>query len=161
AHAAIANVCANYHYLYDRERKWLDRAERACTRAVTLRPQLPEVQVARAWIHYAADRIDDAIETAKLAIEVKNDYEGAWYLLLRPLCSAGGVQEVAQVADQALEASGADYNVYVPIENALGVLGKKDVLRNVMVRSMQALERHLKEMPEDARARTLLAAEYA
>ena len=161
AHAAIANVCANYHYLYNRERKWLDRAERACTRAVTLRPQLPEVQVARAWIHYAAGRIEDAIETAKLAIEVKSDCEGAWYLLLRALFSAGRNQEVAEVADQALEASGTDYNVYVPIENALGVLGKTELLKNVRLRSIQALENHLKEMPEDARARTLLASDYA
>ena len=29
------------------------------------------------------------------------------------------------------------------------------------LRSVQALENHLKEMPEDARARTLLAADYA
>ena len=161
AHAAIANVCANYHYLYNRDRKWLDRAERACTRAVTLRPSLPEVQVARAWIHYAADRIEDAIETAKLAIEVKSDTEGAWYLLLRALFSAGRNQEVVEVADRALDASGTDYNVYVPIENALGVLGKTEMLKNVRLRSIQALENHLKEMPEDARARTLLAADYA
>jgi len=161
AHAAIANVCANYHYLYNRERKWLDRAERACTRAVTLQPQLPEVQVARAWIHYAADRIDEAIETAKLAIELKSDCEGAYYLLLRALFSAGRNQEVAEISERALEASGTDYNVYVPIENALSVLGKEEMLRNVQQRSIQALENHLKEMPEDARARTLLATDYA
>jgi len=161
AHAAIANVCANYHYLYNRERKWLDRAERACTRAVTLRPQLPEVQVARAWIHYASDRIDEAIQCAQLAIEMKSDCEGAYYLLLRALFSAGRLQEVAEISDRALEASGTDYNVYVPIQNALGVLGKEEMLRNVRQRSVQTLEHHLKEMPEDARARTLLASDYA
>ena len=161
AHAAIANVCANYHYLYNRDRKWLDRAERACTRAVTLRPQLPEVQVARAWIHYASDRVDEAIQCAQLAIEMKSDCEGAYYMLLRALFSAGRLQEVAEISDRALEASGTDYNVYVPIQNALGVLGKDEMLRNVRQRSVQTLEHHLKEMPEDARARTLLASDYA
>src|SRR5213078_4975536 len=34
AHAAVANVCASYYYLYDRDRKWIDRAESACERAV-------------------------------------------------------------------------------------------------------------------------------
>jgi serine/threonine protein kinase/tetratricopeptide (TPR) repeat protein len=161
AHAAIANVCASYYYLYDRERKWLDRAESACERAVALQPQLPEVQVARGWIHYAGDRFDECIQCARLAIERKSDCEGAYYLLLRVLFSAGRNQEVAEIADRALEASGTDYNVYVPIENALGVLGKDEALRNVRQRSILALENHLKEMPEDARARTLLATDYA
>ncbi len=49
----------------------------------------------------------------------------------------------------------------MPIENALGVLGKKEALGNVTQRSILALENHLKEMPEDARARTLLASDYA
>ncbi len=161
AHATIANVCANYYYLYNREQKWLDRAERAFSRAVALQPRLPEVQVAQGWIHYAGGRIEEAIQSARQAIELKSDCEGAYYLLLRALFSAGRNQEVAEISDRALEASGADYNVYVPIENALGVLGKEEALRNVRLRSIQALESHLKEMPEDARARTLLAADYA
>jgi non-specific serine/threonine protein kinase len=161
AHAAIANVCANYFYLYNRERKWIDRAEAACERAVALKPHLPEVQLARGWIHYAGDRVDQSIRCAKEAIELKRDCEGAYYLLLRALFSAGRNVEVAEITETALEANGTDYNVYVPIENALGVLGKEEALRNVRQRSVLALENHLKEMPEDARARTLLAADYA
>jgi non-specific serine/threonine protein kinase len=161
AHAVIANVCANYFYLYNRERKWIDRAEAACERAVALQPNLPEVHLARGWIHYAGDRVDESIRCARTAIELKSDCEGAYYLLLRALFSAGRNQEVAEISDAALEASGTDYNVYVPIENALGVLGKKEALLNVRQRSVLALENHLKEMPEDARARTLLAADYA
>jgi tetratricopeptide (TPR) repeat protein len=161
AHAAIANVCSNYYYLYNREPKWIDRAESACERAVALQPHLPEVQVARGWIHYAGDHVEESIRCARLAIERKGDCEGAYYLLLRALFSAGRNAEVAEITDQALEASGTDYNVYVPIENALGVLGKEEALRNVRQRSILALENHLREMPEDARARTLLAADYA
>jgi len=161
AHAAIANVCASYYYLYDRERKWIDRAESACERAVALRPHLPEVEVARGWIHYAADLVEESIGCARRAIELKSDCEGAYYLLLRALFSAGRNVEVAEITDAALESSGNDYNIYVPIENALAVLGKEEALRNVRQRSIQALENHLKEMPEDARARTLLATDYA
>ena len=61
----------------------------------------------------------------------------------------------------AIETSGTDYNIYVPIQNALAVLGKEEALKNVRLRSILAFENHLKEMPEDARARTLLAADYA
>jgi Flp pilus assembly protein TadD len=63
--------------------------------------------------------------------------------------------------DQALEVAGEDYNVYVPIANALGALGKKDEYRNLLLRRIAALENHLKQVPEDARARILLAADYA
>jgi non-specific serine/threonine protein kinase len=161
AHAAIANVCASYYYLYDREPTWIDRAQAACERAVALQPQIPEVQVAQGWIHYASGEVEQSIACARLALERKSDCEGAYYLILRALFSAGRNQEVAEIADAALEASGTDYNVYVPIENALGALGKEEALRNVRQRSILALEHHLKEMPEDARARTLLAADYA
>ena len=53
-------------------------------------------------------------------IERKRDTEGAYYLLLRALFSTGRYQEIAATAEAAIEASGADYNVYVPIQNALG-----------------------------------------
>ena len=41
-------------------------------------------------------------------------------------CSRPGrYQEVADVAEKAMEAGGQDYNVFVPIMNALGALGKR------------------------------------
>jgi Flp pilus assembly protein TadD len=57
--------------------------------------------------------------------------------------------------------SAARTNVYVPIANALGAMGKKDEYRNLLLRRIAALENHLKQVPEDARARILLAADYA
>ena len=64
-------------------------------------------------------------------------------------------------SEEALEASGTDYNVYVPILNALGALAKKEALANLVLRAVQAFEAHLREVPEDARARGLLASYYA
>ena len=161
AHAMIANVCASYYYLYDRERGWIERAQAACERAVALQPQLPEVQVAQGWVHYANDKVEESIACARVAIERKGDCEGAYYLLLRALFSGGRYQEVVAISETALQEGGTDYNVYVPILNALGVLGKDEALRNVRQRAILAFENHLKEMPEDARARTILAAYYA
>jgi Flp pilus assembly protein TadD len=45
--------------------------------------------------------------------------------------------------------------------NALGALGKEEAKRNVRLRLTQALENHLREVPEDARARILLGGMYA
>src|SRR5271154_3034362 len=161
AYAAIANVCAQTHYNYGRDPIWLRRAEAASQRAVILQPQLPEVLVAQAWILYAAQNYKDAIYCVQKAIGRKRDCEGAYYLLCRSLFASGQYQEMVSIADEALEASGEDYNCYVPIVNALDVMGKQEALRNTRQRRVAALENHIKHVPEDARARILLASDYA
>ncbi len=161
AYAASANVCAQLHYNYGRDAVWRERAIAASEKAVSLRPELPEVQVGQAWIMYAAGELDEAVRCVKKAIEGKRDCEGAYYLLGRALFAAGRYQEVADIADLALDSSGEDYNVYVPISNSLGALGKEEAVRNVRQRRVEALENHLKQVPEDARARVHLAGSYA
>ena len=161
AYAASANVCAQLHYNYGRDAIWRERAIAASQKAVSLSPELPEAQVGQAWIMYAAGQLDDAVRCVKKAIEAKRDCEGAYYLLGRALFAAGRYREVADIADVALESSGEDYNVYVPIGNALGALGKEEAVRNVRQRRVGALENHLKQVPEDARARVHLAGSYA
>jgi tetratricopeptide (TPR) repeat protein len=159
-YAAIANVCAQYHYHYQREAAWMDRAVKAADRAAALRPDEPEVLVAQAWIAYARTRYDDAIASARRAIERKSDTEGAYYVLGRALFAAGRYQEIVDLVDAALQASGDDYNVYVPLNNALGALGKEEALRNLRLRRIQALEKHLALVPDDARGRVHLAIDY-
>jgi serine/threonine protein kinase/Tfp pilus assembly protein PilF len=161
AYAALAKVCAEYYYNFERDQVWIDRAIVASNKAVALRPEQPEVQIAQAWIMYARGQYDDAVSCARQAISRKKDCEGAYYLLLRALFSAGQFIEVVAISEQALEACGDDYNVYVPISNALGALGKTDAARNLCLRSIEAMERHLKPVPEDARARMLLANDYS
>ncbi len=161
AYAAMANVCAVYHYNIDREASWLARARDASEKAMALQPDLPEAKVAQAWILYASGDYDETLRIIRSVVERKRDTESAYYLLLRALFSSGQYQEIAAVAEAAIEASGADYNVYVPIQNALGALGKPDALKNVRQRAIQALEAHLRQVPEDARARILLAGGHA
>jgi len=161
AYAALANVAAQHHYHYGRDPIWMARAQSASSRAVELSADLPEAQVAQAWVKYARGLHDDAIGHARLAIERKRDCEGAYYLLGRALFAAGRYQEVASITDAALDACGEDYNVYVPLLNALGALGKDEQVRNVRLRRITVLENHLKKIPEDARARIHLAVEYA
>jgi non-specific serine/threonine protein kinase len=161
AYAAIANVCAYYHAHYAREDAWMQRARAAAEKAMTLHPGLPEVMVAQAWILYAKGQYDEMTVILRNVIARKPDCEGAYYLLLRGLYASGKHQDVANIAEQAIEASGTDYNVYVPIANSLGALGKVDAEKNLRQRVIQALEAQLREIPEDARARILLGAYYA
>ncbi len=161
AHAAIANVCAQYHYHYDRDPKWIERAVGAARRAGELEYDIPEVQIAESWILHAEGKHEEAIRKTRAAIERKPDCEGAYYLLGRSLFASGGYQEAVAIAEPAIKAAGDDYNVYIPIMNAMGSLGKKEMLRNLTVQRAQVLEAHLKNVPEDARARCLLALDYA
>jgi TolB-like protein/Flp pilus assembly protein TadD len=161
AYAACANACALFYYAYSRDQVWLERAREASGKAVALRWDLPEVQVSQAWVLYAAELHDEAVRMVKKAIERKRDCEGAYHLLCRSLFAAGRYQEVVDIAEAAIESSGEDYNVYVPILNSLGTMGKKDEARNMAVRFVAVLEVHLKQVPEDARARVLLGVSLA
>jgi non-specific serine/threonine protein kinase len=161
AYAACANACAMFYCNYSRDVAWVERAREASGKAVALRWELPEVQVSQAWVLYATELHDEAVRMVRKAIERKKDCEGAYYLLCRALFSAGRFQEVVDVMDAGLEASGEDYNIYVPLANSLGALGKREAYMNLLQRRLTALENHLKHVPEDARARILLGTDYA
>jgi serine/threonine protein kinase/Flp pilus assembly protein TadD len=161
AHAAIANACAQYNLHFERDDRWIERAMAASKKASSLGKDAPEIRVAEAWIHYAREEYDEAIQGVREAIERKSDCEGAYYLLGRALFAAGNYQDVVDMADAAIAAAGEDYNIYVPVINALGAMAKDDAVRNVVQQRIELLEAHLKKVPEDARGRTLLATDYA
>ena len=161
AWAAIANGCAHAQYWSGPGGTYMERAQSASLRAVALAPDIPGVLISQGWILYAGSRYDDAVRLTRAAISRKRDCEGAYYLLLRSLFAGGKHAEVAALKEEAIEAAGTDYNVYIPIMNALGALGKTDAARDVRLRLTQTLENHLREVPEDARARILLGGMYS
>jgi serine/threonine protein kinase/Tfp pilus assembly protein PilF len=161
AYAACANACAMFYCNFSRDLVWVERAREASGKAVALRWDLPEVQVSQAWVLYAAELHDEAVRMVKKAIERKRDCEGAYYLLCRSLFAAGRLNELLDNAEVAIEASGEDYNVYVPILNAMGAQQKGEARLDMSRRFIAALENHLKQVPEDPRARVLLGVNYA
>jgi len=160
AHAAVANVCAQYHNLYERDPKWIDRALAASEKASAFGQDAPEVLCAEAWILYMKEEYDLSEKKVRQAIARKPDTESAYYLLGRSLFAAGRYHEILADADAAIANSGENYNVWIPIGNALGALGKVDAARNNRHQRMQVLENHLAKVPEDARARVLLSGDY-
>jgi serine/threonine protein kinase len=161
AYAAIANVCAQHHYYHGLGAVWMERAGAAAERAASLDPQLPEVFVAKAWMLYAGRDYEATVRAAREAISRKPDCESAYYLLGRGLFAAGRYQDVVDIAEAAVQAAGEDYNVYSPIQNALGAMGKTEAMRTMRQRRTQVLEGHLRQVPEDARARVMLGIDYA
>lgn len=160
-HAAVANVCAMHYYRYGHGQVWMDRAKVAAEKAAALRPDLPEADVARAWVYYANKQYEEAVRLARGALERKPDCEGGYYVLGRALFSMGRFHEIVDMAETAVRMAVEDYNIYTPIVNALGALGKTDLLRHWRLRRVQVLESHLIKVPEDVRARLALSTDYA
>lgn len=161
AYALAANVCALHYYRYGHSQVWMDRAKTAAERAAALQPKLPEADIARGWVCYADGQYDQAVELARGALERKPDCEGGHYLLGRALFSMGRFYEIVDMAETAVRMAVEDYNIYTPIVNALGALGKTDLLRHWRLRRVQVLESHLSKVPEDVRARMALSTDYA
>jgi tetratricopeptide (TPR) repeat protein len=161
AYAGIANVCGLIYELREKQQRWVDRGLTACERAMALDPGRAEVLAARARMYYAQQKYDDAVAYARLAIERKPDCEGAYNVLGRAYFASDRFEEAALIVEQALEANGDDYNTYIPFLMSLERLDRKVEAGRVRERLMRALERQLELVPDDVRARILLAVQYA
>ncbi len=157
AYAGIAHACATIYGWHDSNARWIEKGLAACEQALKLDPHSAEVLVARALLFYGQKRYGEAIEYARIAIERKADCPGAYNVLARAYFASGRFQDVAALADRALEANGDDYNMYVPLGSALENLGQADAQREVSQRLRRVLEQQLEMVPEDVRARILLA----
>lgn len=161
AHAGIANVCAQYFTHYEKQDSWLERAKAAAEKAGASGGGEPEILLAQAWIDLAEGRKETGIEKARAAIHRDPDVDGGYYLLGRALFVSGRFKEIVDMMEEALAHAGENYNISVVINNALGALGKKDALANFLHRQIAVFEAHIRKVPEDARARVLLAACFA
>jgi len=161
AHAGIAYICGIIYEIREHSSKWVERGLAACDKALQLDPNLAEALVARARIVYSQRKHDEAIDFAKRAIALKPDCEGVYNVLGRAYFASGRFQEAAELTAKAIEANGDDYNVFIPFVNALERLGRYAELKRYREMEMRSLERQLELVPEDVRARSLLAADYA
>ena len=157
AHAGIAHLCGLVYEIREQNPKWIERGLAACDRATALAPDLPEVLVARARICYAQKKYEETALLAWRAIERKPDCEGSWNMLGRAYFSCGRNEDAAAVTERAIEANGDDYNTYIPFSRALDRLGRKEKSEGVRQRMLKVLRQQLELVPEDVRARILLA----
>lgn len=161
AHAAIANVCAQYYYYFDRKDEWIDRVNAATQKAIATGRDEPEIRCAEAWLDFAQGKYDSAVDKVRSALSRDPDIDGGYHLYGRALFESGRYQEVLDIMEDALAHAGENYNTTIPIHNALGAMGKTDALKNYTFREIAIFESQLKKTPEDARVRVLLAGNYA
>ncbi len=161
AHGGIAHLCGLIYELREQNPKWIERGLAACDRATALAPDLPEVLVAHARIFYAQKKYEEAALLSRRAIERKPDCEGSWNILGRAYFASGRYEEAAALTERAIEANGDDYNSYIPYQQALERLGRKKEAEQLRERMIKVLRQQLEMVPEDVRARILLAGNLA
>ena len=161
AHGGIAHLCGLIYEVREQSQKWIERGLAACDRATALAPDLPEILVARSRISYAQKKYEESAMFAQRAIERKSDCDGAWNILGRAYFASGRFEEAAALTERALEANGDDYNTYIPYHQAQERLGHKKEGEAVRKRMTVILRQQLELVPEDVRARILLATQLA
>jgi len=161
AHAGIAHLCGLIYEIREQNPKWIERGLAACGRATALAPDLPEVLVAHARLCYGQKKFEETALLAWRAIERKPECEASWNMLGRAYFASGRYEEAAALTERAIEANGDDYNTYIPYDQALERLGRKKEAEHVRDRMTKVLRQQLELVPEDVRARILLATNLA
>ncbi|HEV8524685.1 MAG TPA: protein kinase [Terriglobales bacterium] len=160
AYAGIAQACGIVYEFHGRQPQWVERGTAACERALELDPQLAEGLCARARMFYSQKQYAEAIRYARMAIERQPDCPGAYNVLGRACFASDRWQDASTLVDRAIEANGDDYNMYIPFIMTLEALGETDAGHKLREKQTRVLERQLESVPEDVRARVLLATNY-
>jgi tetratricopeptide (TPR) repeat protein len=113
-------------------------------------------------VFYAQKKHDEAALLARAPSNASQDCEGSWNILGRAYFASGRYEEAAALTERAIEANGDDYNTYIPYRNTLmNGWGEEEEAEHVRERMTKVLRQQLELVPEDVRARILLAINLA
>ena len=161
-YAGLAYVFGLYHEWHARgDAQWMEKARAACEKAAALGPNLPDVLVARARIAYTLRDYPQAMQLARQAVALKPDTDGAYWCLGQAYFAAGMFDKGAAIAEEATHVAADDYNVFIPYVNCLNRVGASEREAELRQHQMRVMKQHLALVPEDVRARVLLASQYA
>ena len=161
AHAGLANAMANRGlWRLDVTPVDYEEAFAAIRRAIELEPRMPEAFVARACLLSMQRRNAEAAEAFEEAIRLNPASYEAHYLYARHCFQVGEFARSVPLFETAIRLRPDDYQPITLMVGALQRIGRPD-LREVMQRSMLAIERHLEIEPKDGRALQLGAVQAA
>ncbi|MGH9509452.1 MAG: protein kinase domain-containing protein [Terriglobales bacterium] len=161
AYAGVGQLCGVIYEVREQHARWIEKGLAACEKGMALQPELAEILVARGRVAYGLKHYDEAVRFALEAIQRKPNCDSAYDVLGRAYFASDRFEDAAAIAEAAIEANGDDYNVYIPFELSLERLGRTQEANRLAERQRRALEQQLEMVPEDVRARMLLANRYA
>ncbi|MDE1940755.1 MAG: tetratricopeptide repeat protein, partial [Patescibacteria group bacterium] len=126
-----------------------DSAVAAYTRAIALNPQNPSIYLSLAQLQASQNKLDDATKTLGAALQVKNNYLDAVYLLSQVYAAKGDLQNAITAAQVAIQLNPQNALLYFQ----LGLLEYNAKNYNVAGQAMAAA---IKIQPDYANAKYFL-----
>ena len=161
AHAGIAYICGIIHEIREHNPKWVERGDAACNKALQLDPNLRK----RSWLahEFPIRNANTSKPSNSLSGRLPSSPTAKGFTTCWAACISlrADFRRRRNSPEKAVEANGDDYNVFIPIVNALQRLGRTARTQALSPNGNACLEHQLELVPEDVRARSLLAADYA
>jgi TolB-like protein/Tfp pilus assembly protein PilF len=161
AHAGVADCYSQLYTYYDAREFNLRQAEAASQRALELEPDLAEAHLSRAQAVSLSKRFDEAEAEFEKAIALGPQVFEAFYWYGQAKLSQGKYAEAVKLFNRAAALRPEDYQVGAFVAMALTSLGRRDEALAMIRKQAKAIDAHLSQHPDDARACIMAANTYA
>lgn len=161
AYAGLGEAYANFYQNFESKDVWLDKAIEASLKALTYDSTLSEAYSALALTYFYKKSNDEAFTAGKKAIELDPiSYTGHW-ILGRIYLRTDFYKEAGELFKKVIELNPEFYSAYNDLCIVYKRLGEVDKSKEVLQKSIAAVERYLTKHPDDARAHLFYAINLA
>jgi serine/threonine protein kinase/Flp pilus assembly protein TadD len=152
AYSGVADSCA-YLYMYaGRENTYLERAEAAAKKAVSLDPDLAEAHASLGTALSLSHRHAEAEQSFRTAIRLNPGLFEAHYFFARDSFAQGKLEQAIEQYEEASRARPEDYQSPLLVAQSYDDLGRHEEAAASRRKGVAIVAEHLKLNPDDVRA---------
>jgi TolB-like protein/Tfp pilus assembly protein PilF len=127
AYAGLSDCYSSYvMFAVDVKMSWLEEAERAANKALSLDPDLAEAHRALSRLYSVQGKTEEAIQAAERAVEANPQYAEAWRLLGNWYMGARRLAEAEQALLKAMEVNPTESGLFTALIQLYQLWGKHD-----------------------------------
>ena len=112
-------------FLVDLKRSWLDKAEKASLKALTLDPDLAEAHRSLSRLYWMEGKYSQAIQAAEEAVKANPNYGEAWRLLGQWYTGKAQFTKAENALMKALEVKPTEHNLFSAFMDLYALWGNK------------------------------------
>jgi len=126
AYAGLSDCYSSYvMFLVDLKRSWLDKAEKASLKALTLDPDLAEAHRSLSRLYWMEGKYSQAIQAAEEAVKANPNYGEAWRLLGQWYTGKAQFTKAENALMKALEVKPTEHNLFSAFMDLYALWGNK------------------------------------